>query len=277
LPFPSQRFGTVPDSAWKLKKYKAEWTVPDSLNASIGQGYVLTNPLQLAVMASRIASGRELHPRIIMNGKAPDAAPLPFPAENLARIRDAMFGVVNQGGTGGAARLQIPGVALGAKTGTAQVRRITMNERAGGVRSNASLPFKLRDHALLVCFAPADNPRYAAAVVLEHGGHTVRNLDSPGIGRDVMTYMLDRDRALKSLAEVEPTWGGDIATRMAAETAAYKSQISAVQAVQTETTATAPTDSAAVEAATDAANESAAVVANSDVAATGSREPDNEQ
>jgi penicillin-binding protein 2 len=277
LPFSSQRYGTVPDSAWKLKRYKSDWTVADSLNASIGQGYVLANPLQLAVMASRIASGRQLHPRIIMNGKTADAAPLPFPAENLARIRDAMFGVVNQGGTGGAARLQIPGVALGAKTGTAQVRRITMAERAGGVRSNASLPFKMRDHALLVCFAPADNPRYAAAVVLEHGGHTVRNLDSPGIGRDIMTYLLDRDRALKTLAELEPTWGGDINTRSAAETAAYKSQISAVQAVQTETTATAPTDSAAVEAATDAANASAAAVANSSVAETGSREPDNEQ
>jgi penicillin-binding protein 2 len=277
LPFSSQRYGTVPDSAWKLKKYKSEWTVADSLNASIGQGYVLANPLQLAMMASRIASGRALHPRVIMAGNAPTAAPLPFPAENLARIRDAMFGVVNQGGTGGAARLQIPGVALGAKTGTAQVRRITMAERAGGVRSNASLPFKMRDHALFVCFAPVDNPKYAAAVVLEHGGHTVRNLDTPGIGRDIMTYLLDRDRALKTLAELEPTWGGDIATRLAAETAAYKSQISAVQAVQTETTATAPTDSAAVEAATDAANASAAVVANSSVAETGSREPDAEQ
>jgi len=278
LPFSTQRYGTVPDSAWKRKKYKADWTVADSLNASIGQGYVLANPIQLAVMASRIASGRELHPRIVMSGNAPLANPLPLDPQHLAYIRDAMYGVVNEGGTGGRARLNIPGVSLGAKTGTAQVRRITMAERAGGVRSNASLPFKMRDHALFICFAPVENPRYAAAIVLEHGGHTVTNLDTPGIGRDIITYLLDRDRALKSLAEVEPTWGGDIATRMAAETAAYKSQISLVQGAQTETDATAaPTDAPAVEAATDAANSSAAAIANTaQPAEEGSREATND-
>jgi len=263
IPFSTQRFGTVPDSAWKRRKYKADWTVPDSLNASIGQGYVLANPLQLAVMASRIASGRALTPRLLMNGPATIANPLPIDPEHLAIIRNAMYGVVNEGGTGGRARLNIPGASLAAKTGTAQVRRITMAERGSGVLSNASLPFKLRDHALFVCFAPVENPKYAAGIVLEHGGHTVTNLDTPGIGRDIITYLLDRDKALASLAEVEPTWGGDIATRAAAETAAYKSQISALQAVQTETDATAPTDAPAVEAATDAANSSAAAIANS--------------
>ncbi|MFD1611713.1 penicillin-binding protein 2 [Sphingomonas tabacisoli] len=221
LPIVSQRYGTVPDSAWKLKKYKQPWTVPDSLNASIGQGYVLANPLQMAVMASRLASGRELHPSLFLGHDKPSRA-LPFSPEHFEIVRNAMFGVVNEGGTGGAARMQVPGVTLAAKTGTAQVRRITMAERAGGVLSNASLPFKMRDHAHFICFAPADNPRYAAAVVLEHGGHTVRNLDTPLTGRDIMTYLFDPDRAMKSLAEVEPTWGGDIATRMAAKAAAWK-------------------------------------------------------
>lgn len=275
IPFSTQRFGTVPDSTWKLKKYRDEWTVADSLNASIGQGYVLANPLQLAMMAARIASGRSLTPRLLMNGPARPANPLPLDPDHLARIRDAMYGVVNEGGTGGAARLNIPGVSLAAKTGTAQVRRITMSERAGGVLKNASLPFKLRDHALFVCFAPVENPRYAAGIVLEHGGHTVRNLDTPGIGRDIITYLIDRDRALKSLAELEPTWGGDIVTRQAAEAAAYKGQISAVQAVQTEADATAPVDAPAVEAATDAANVSAAAIANTALPAEqGSHEVD---
>ena len=221
LPLVSQRYGTVPDSAWKLKKYHQPWTIPDSLNASIGQGYVLANPLQMAVMASRLASGREIKPSMFFGHDKP-AAPLPYSAEHFAIVRDAMYGVVNEGGTGGAARMQVPGVALAAKTGTAQVRRITMAERAGGVLSNASLPFRMRDHAHFICFAPADNPRYAASVVLEHGGHTVRNLDSPMTGRDIMTYLFDPDRAMKSLAEVEPTWGGDIATRMAAKAEAWK-------------------------------------------------------
>ena len=220
LPFSSQRYGTVPDSAWKQRKYKQDWTVADSLNASIGQGYVLANPLQLAVMAARIASGRAIQPHIVQGQSSANAAPLQVSPEHLAIVRDAMSGVVNGGGTGGAARLQIPGIMLAAKTGTAQVRRITMAERGGGVLKNASLPFKLRDHALFICFAPADNPRYAAAVVLEHGGHTVRNLDTPLIGRDIMTYLFDPDLANKNLAEVEPSWGGDIATRMAEERSA---------------------------------------------------------
>ncbi|MES2095611.1 MAG: penicillin-binding protein 2 [Pseudomonadota bacterium] len=275
LPFPSQKYGTVPDSAWKLKKYKQQWTVADSLNASIGQGYVLANPLQLAMMAGRIASGRELQPRILMGGNAPRPKSLPIPTEFLDRIRNAMYGVVNEGGTGGRARLNIPGASLGAKTGTAQVRRITMAERAGGVKSNASLPFKMRDHALFVCFAPVENPKYAAGIVLEHGGHTVTNLDTPGIGRDIITYLLDREKALKALADVEPSWGGDIATRAAAEAAAYKSQISALQAVQTETEATAPTDAPAVKKATSTAEVNADAVANStQPAETGSRDPD---
>ena len=264
LPLGGQRFGTVPDSAWKERRYKTNWTVADSLNASIGQGYVLTNPLQLAVMAARIASGRALQPSLVTSGIHLDAPALSYDSDHLAMIRDAMFGVVNQGGTGAAARLQIPGVAIAAKTGTAQVRRITMTERSHGVLKNGSLPFKLRDHALIVCFAPADNPRYAAAVVLEHNGHTVRNLDTPGIGRDIMTYLLDRDRAIATLAEIEPTWGGDIETRMAASATEYRTlHAPSAAAIATRTDAVVPTDSAPVEA------ESAAVSAEQQALATG--------
>ena len=173
-----------------------------------------------------------------------------------------MWGVVNGGGTGGAARMLTPGVALAGKTGTAQVRRITMAERAGGVLKNGQLPFKLRDHALFMGFAPADNPRYAIGVVLEHNGHTVRNLDTPLIARDIMTYLFDRDRALATLAELEPTWGGDIRTRMAAGAEAYKAaQSPAPQAVATKTDNAVPTDSAATEAATDSANQTQAALA----------------
>lgn len=267
MPFTTQRYGTVPDSAWKLKKYHHPWTVADSLNASIGQGYVLANPLQLAVMASRIASGKILVPRLLANGPS-GAQPLPVSAEDLAVVRDAMYGVVNQGGTGGAARMYVQGVAIAAKTGTAQVRRITMAERRTGVLKNASLPFKMRDHALLVCFAPADNPKYAAAIVLEHNGHTVRNLDAPLIGRDIMTYMFDRDLAMKTLAEAEPTWGGDYTTRMAAQSAAFR----AVQA-----TPPPPTPEDTEEAASslaDAAANSTADSTKRDVAPTGSVEGD---
>ena len=262
LPLATQRYGTVPDSAWKLKKYKTNWTVADGINASIGQGYVLTNPLQLAVMASRLASGRALQPSLLVNNVHLDTPALPVASEHLAIVREAMYGVVNSGGTGGAARMLVPGVAIAGKTGTAQVRRITMAERRSGVLKNGQLPFKMRDHALFVGFAPADNPRYALAVVLEHNGHTVRNLDTPMIGRDIMTYLFDRDRALKSLAEVEPTWGGDIATRMTTQADAYRAaQAPPPAAIATKTDPSVPSDSDAVEAATSFANQTQAALA----------------
>ncbi|MBO9623314.1 MAG: penicillin-binding protein 2 [Sphingomonas sp.] len=267
LPFTTQRFGTVPDSAWKMKRYKQAWTVADSLNASIGQGYVLANPLQLAVMASRLASGRALVPRLIAGGPAQQAEPLAVTPEQLAIVRDAMFGVVNSGGTGGASRIQIPGVTLAAKTGTAQVRRITMAERRSGVLNNASLPFKLRDHALFVCFAPADNPKYAAAIVLEHNGHTIRNLDTPMIGRDIMTFLFDRKVAMDSLHREEPTWGGDYRTRMAEQTKAFKAAHSAPPPPAPEDAA-----EAASTVASDAANATTSNTMDSSAAERGSVE-----
>ncbi|KTF70039.1 penicillin-binding protein 2 [Sphingomonas sp. HT-1] len=267
MPFTTQRYGTVPDSAWKLKKYHRPWTVADSLNASIGQGYVLANPLQLAVMASRLASGKILVPRLLARGPS-GASPLPVSEEHLAIVREAMYGVVNGGGTGGAARMYVPGVSIAAKTGTAQVRRITMAERRTGVLKNAALPFKMRDHALFVCFAPADNPKYAAGIVLEHNGHTVRNLDTPLIGRDIMTYLFDRDQAMKTLAEVEPTWGGDYTTRMAAQADAFR---------QAQNAPPPPAPEDAAEAASVVASDAANATVNtttSNVAPTGSADRD---
>ncbi len=266
VPFTSQRYGTVPDSAWKLKRYKSAWTVADSLNASIGQGYVLTNPLQLAVMASRLASGRVLQPRLVMDGAASAAPALAVAPEHLAIVRDAMFGVVNGGGTGGAARMETPGVALAGKTGTAQVRRITMAERGTGVLKNAALPFKLRDHALFQGFAPADNPKYAIAVVLEHNGHTVRNLDTPAIARDIMTYLFDHDRALAALAEAEPTWGGDYRARATAEAQAFQ----AAQAGAPPPPAPEDAEAAQSNVAAAAADATTSNATSSDAAQTGS-------
>jgi penicillin-binding protein 2 len=269
LPFSTQRYGTMPDSAWKRRKYKEDWTVADSLNASIGQGYVLANPLQLAVMASRIGSGKILQPRLLKDVPAAPIQPLAVTPEHLALVHDAMNAAVNGGGTAGAARLNLPGIELSAKTGTAQVRRISMAERSHGVINNRALPFKLRDHALFVCFGPSASPRYAAAVVLEHNGHLDRTLDGPLTARDIMTFLFDRNKALASLAEFEPGWGGDIQTRMVAEAAAYRqtAAMSMVAAAATETDATAPTDAPAVANATSASD--ARIEALADRAATG--------
>ncbi|MDX3908761.1 MAG: penicillin-binding protein 2 [Sphingobium sp.] len=222
LPFPSQSYGTVPDPAWKMRKYKEKWQVYDTVNATIGQGYMLINPIQMAVMAARLASGKMLMPHFMMDQKRPEPASIGVLPEHLVTIRQAMSAVVNGGGTGGAARMQVPGVLLAGKTGTAQVRRITMAERRGGVRRDASLPFKLRDHSLFQGFAPYDNPRYAVACILEHGGHMIRNQDAGPIASDTLSFLFDPKKAMEKLVALEKEWGGTPAERMSAQMATFR-------------------------------------------------------
>jgi penicillin-binding protein 2 len=173
-------------------------------------------------MAARLATGLELNPHFLVDGKRHEGRPLGVSLEHLTVIRNAMKDVVNGGGTGGAARLSSPDILLAGKTGTAQVRAITMAERAGGVRSNASLPFKLRDHALFQGFVPFDNPRYAISVVLEHGGHTNRTQDSPMIAGDCVTYLYDPAKALAKLDGIEKEWGGTPQQRLETQLNEYR-------------------------------------------------------
>lgn len=230
LPYTSQRYGTVPDSAWKLKKYKQPWTIADSVNASIGQGYVLANPLQLAVMAARMAQGREIVPRLLLDAPHEPAPLLGIDPQHIQTVRQCMWAVINGGGTAGKARLPIPGIELAGKTGTAQVRAITAAERRSGVLGNASLPFRLRDHTLFVCFAPWDNPRYAASIVLEHHGHINPLTDVSPTARDIMTFLFDREKAMASLHELEKGWGGTYTERMAKKAEAFNAAQAAARA-----------------------------------------------
>jgi penicillin-binding protein 2 len=207
LPVVSQNYGTMPSAPWKLKKYEDEWSQSDTLNTSIGQGYVIVNPLQLAVMSARIASGRDIQPNIIRRN-APAAPPLPFAKEHFETVRAGMWEVVNGAGTAGRSRLEVPGIEMGGKTGTAQVRRITGSQRG------QSGEWKYRDHGLFVCFAPTANPRYAASVVIEHGMGGSRA--AAPVAKDVLTYLFDKPRALAALAKFEEQWGGTLAERMEA-------------------------------------------------------------
>ncbi len=176
LPMSAIRTGIMPDKAWKREARGEEWRVGDTVNASIGQGYVATSPLQLAVMSARIATGRAVKPRLVrsIDGvEQPSGAgeSLGLNENNLRRIRRAMFDVSNHSrGTAYRSRIAEERFKMAGKTGTSQVRRITQAERDAGVTRNADLPWNRRDHALYVAFAPADNPKYAVAVVVEHGG-----------------------------------------------------------------------------------------------------------
>ncbi|MGE5563296.1 MAG: penicillin-binding protein 2 [Bacillota bacterium] len=216
LPIPSQRFGTMPNPKWLEQKYHREWQGYDTANTSIGQGYVLINPLQLAVMPARLASGKLLQPRLLLgkHGKAPP--PLNVDPEHLKIIREGMTAVVNGSGTAVASKLPLDGVQMAGKTGTAQVYRLV----ARGHQSN----WNLRDHALFIAFAPADNPRYAIGCIIEHGGFGA-SAAAP-IVRDTMTYLFDKQKAFAALAPLEEQWGGTLAERNARQLAAFKAAAS---------------------------------------------------
>ncbi len=217
LPVTSQFYGTVPDPAWKLKKYGKEWQTYDTVNATIGQGYMLFNPLQLAVYAARLASGHHIEPRLIRDGKKVPFAKADFSPEHVQFVRQAMSDVVNGPGTAGRARLPFDDIKLAGKTGTAQV--VSLN-----VANGKSGPWKYRDHGLFISFAPFDNPRYACAVVIEHGGGSGAAYP---VARDVMTFLFDPAKGLEMLHEYEKQWGGNAAERYAKSYASYAANVGA--------------------------------------------------
>tara|TARA_Y100000739_G_scaffold210190_1_gene200592 strand:- start:525 stop:2204 length:1680 start_codon:yes stop_codon:yes gene_type:complete len=167
--------GIVPDKLWKLSARSREWVVGDTVNSSIGQGYVLSSPLQLAVMIARIATGNEILPRLIesINGVEADkeTRKLNLNKNNLNLIRKALFEVTNdKRGTAYHSRVLDKKSQIIGKSGTSQVRNISAVERTLGVLENKDLPWEQRDHALFVNYAPYDDPKIAVSVVVEHGG-----------------------------------------------------------------------------------------------------------
>jgi penicillin-binding protein 2 len=197
IPMSAIADGIMPNKQWKLERHKADWRIGDTINASIGQGYVLTSPLQLAVMTARLATGRAVLPRLVrsIDGKETPVAEAPeldVAESALRKIRLGMFAVMNsQRGTAYSSRIAEETLVWAGKTGTSQVRNITAAERARGVISNDQLPWNRRDHALFVGFAPFENPRYAVSVVVEHGGGG--STAAAPIARDIMLRALHDD------------------------------------------------------------------------------------
>src|SRR5712691_9671962 len=207
LDIPGERGGLIPTRDWKLATSGSNWQQGETLIAGIGQGSVLATPLQVAAMAARLVTSRAIVPHLVRdNGLPPpggDRRPAAFPAlgiapRHLALVLDGMSAVVNeQGGTAYAARITDPASAMGGKSGTSQVRRITQAERDHGVRKAAELPWKERDHALFVAFAPVGAPRYVCAAVVEHGGVEAGGGSAVAapICRDILIEVQRRDPA----------------------------------------------------------------------------------
>jgi penicillin-binding protein 2 len=197
IEIPGEKPGVVPSEAWKRRTIRDKWHPGDTLSATIGQGYTIATPMQLALASARIAGGLSVEPRIVHTigtHTQPRATPKPLsiPAEALAVVREGLSMVTNQpGGTGYRWRIEEEGFEMAGKTGTAQVRVITAAERATGVRRNEDLPWKLRDHSLFFGYAPVHAPRYAAAIVLEHGA--VAAHPNVSMIRDILLYAQKRN------------------------------------------------------------------------------------
>lgn len=190
-----ERSGLMPTKGWKESTLGNFWVPGDTINAGIGQGYVNCTPLQLAVMTARMVNGGyAVTPRLTkrLEGDAVVQAPkMDVPDIWLGWMRDAMSLVVNSPkGTAHGARIEDERIAMGGKSGTSQVRRITAAERAAGIISNDDLPWERRDHALFVAFAPVHAPRFVCSVVVEHGGGG--SSTAAPIARDVLIDVQQR-------------------------------------------------------------------------------------
>ena len=195
-----EKSGTVPGRDWKRANYDTGWRSGETVITGIGQGYLLTTPLQLAVMTAALANGGKLvTPTLLRNQEASsEAVRIGLEPKNLSIVQQGMYRAVNKpDGTAYASSLLIDGQRMSGKTGTVQVRRISMTEREEGVTPNSKLDWHLRDHALFVGYVPHNAPRYAISVVIEHGGGGGQVADP--MARDIMVDLL------RSRAETAPS------------------------------------------------------------------------
>jgi penicillin-binding protein 2 len=195
--------GLIPDKNWKIKNFKTPWMPGETVVASIGQGYIQATPLQLAVMTSRLVNGGYAVEPWIVGGLGNSKFALPkwknigFDKTQLDYIKLGMDRVVNhEKGTAHSSMIEEKDMRMGGKTGTSQVKRITLKDREKNVK-NEDLPWKYRHHALFVGYAPLHNPRYACCVVVEHGvgGSTA----AAPIAKDLL-YMTQKRNPAKNMS-----------------------------------------------------------------------------
>lgn len=202
IELPGARRGLVPTRAWRQAQGKP-WSIGDTIVHGIGQGFYQLTPLQLATMTARLATGRAVQPHLtraiggrpVRGGRPEDWPTLGIPERDLRVVREAMWGVVNEGG-GTANKARLPsslGVQMAGKTGTTQVKRISREQRERGFRVE-QLPREYRPHALFVAYAPHDNPVFAVSVIVEHG--TSGSQAAAPLARDVLVEALTRLRGL---------------------------------------------------------------------------------
>ncbi|MCD6034761.1 MAG: ftsI [Rickettsiales bacterium] len=204
IPISNEVAGIVPSPTWKQKTYKQPWQAGDTLNAGIGQGFMVATPLQMALMVARLGARKKVVPRLVLddpNNRLPVSfESMGIPDQHINLVIDGMDGVVNRpGGTAYMSRIPEKEFAMAGKTGTSQVVARSVNED----KRKEDIAWKNKNHALFVAIAPVDNPRYAISVVIEHGG-SGSGAAAP-VARDIMRAAQARESARNpTILEVTP-------------------------------------------------------------------------
>ena len=162
--------GILPDRKWKEKNIGSAWVHGDTIISGIGQGFILTNCLQLAVMMARVASNKQVIPHLMYNNKKTKFKNLGIQDKNIKLVLNGLEEVTKKGGTAYGSAINVNGKKMGGKTGTSQVRNISKSERQTGVLTTEQLKWNLRNHGLFVGYAPTNAPKYAVCVIMEHAG-----------------------------------------------------------------------------------------------------------
>ena len=183
----NQKQGVIPNKEWKKKNLKSSWQHGETVIAGIGQGYVLVNPLQIATMLSRIVNGGyNVEPTLIKQETPRKFKSLKLNKTHIDIVKQGMFEVVNaKDGTASRAKPKNSNLIIAGKTGTTQVRRISLKEREQGIKKDEDLPWKYRNHAWFMAYAPYDKPKYAIAVLVEHGS------SGSGVAAPIATQILE--------------------------------------------------------------------------------------
>jgi len=167
IDLPHEKPGLVPTREWKMKRYGVRWTKGEDLNLAIGQGYTGLTPLQVArLVAALINGGKVLKPQLIRGMQPEVQGTLPLTPDQAAVLKRAMIATVEDP-RGTCRRVLTPGVVVGAKTGSAQVVRLTDELK----RMGDSVPYKYRDHAWMAGFGERDGRRFVVVAMVEHGMH----------------------------------------------------------------------------------------------------------
>ena len=174
--FSIEKKGLVPNTQWKKNALGQGWLLGETMITGIGQGYIQTTPIQLCLMTAQIANGGyKIYPQILadekLNHQDDKFTPLYENSQNIRIVQDAMFGSTNEVmGTSYRSRIDDLKYQFAGKTGTAQVKKITEQERELDLKT-FEIPYEQRDHALYIAFGPYKNPRYALSIIVEHGGN----------------------------------------------------------------------------------------------------------